>query len=81
MWSCMATWCMPTPSTGQSAFPVGPAQPPLAARPAQRARHRRVHGYETSGVHGALQFVDAQAERFAGRANLLVVPCVSPLGV
>ena len=37
-----------------------------------------VHGYETSGVHGALRFVDAQAERFAGLANLLVVPCVSP---
>lgn len=37
-----------------------------------------VHGYETSGVHGALRFVDAQAERFAGRANLLVVPCISP---
>jgi len=37
-----------------------------------------VHGYETSGVHGALRFVDTQAERFAGRANLLVVPCVSP---
>jgi hypothetical protein len=37
-----------------------------------------VHGYETSGVHGALRFVDAQAERYAGRANLLVVPCVSP---
>ena len=36
------------------------------------------HGYETSGVHGALRFVDTQAERFAGRANLLVVPCVSP---
>lgn len=37
-----------------------------------------VHGYETSGVHGALRFVDTQAERYAGRANLLVVPCVSP---
>ena len=37
-----------------------------------------VHGYETSGVHGALRFVDTHAERFAGRANLLVVPCVSP---
>ncbi|CAN7527015.1 M14 family metallocarboxypeptidase [Acidovorax sp. Leaf78] len=37
-----------------------------------------VHGYETSGVHGALRFVDTQAERFAGRVNLLVVPCVSP---
>lgn len=37
-----------------------------------------VHGYETSGVHGALRFVDAHAAAYAGRANLLVVPCVSP---
>jgi hypothetical protein len=37
-----------------------------------------VHGYETSGVHGALQFLDAEAERYAGRINLLVAPCVSP---
>ncbi|MBQ0832650.1 M14 family metallocarboxypeptidase [Marinobacter sp.] len=37
-----------------------------------------VHGYETSGVHGALQFVDQHAEDYAGRINLLVAPCVSP---
>ncbi|MEO8998641.1 MAG: M14 family metallocarboxypeptidase [Rhodanobacter sp.] len=37
-----------------------------------------VHGYETSGVHGALQFVDQRAADYAGRANLVVVPCVSP---
>ena len=37
-----------------------------------------VHGYETSGVHGALQFVEAHAEEYAGRVNLLVAPCVSP---
>ncbi len=37
-----------------------------------------VHGYETSGVQGALQFLDRHAEAFAGRVNLLVVPCVSP---
>ena len=37
-----------------------------------------VHGYETSGVHGALRFVDAHAHTYAGRANLLVAPCVSP---
>jgi hypothetical protein len=37
-----------------------------------------VHGYETSGVHGALRFIDAHAQRYAGRVNLLVVPCVSP---
>ena len=39
-----------------------------------------VHGYETSGVHGALQFVDRHAADYAGRLNLLVAPCVSPWG-
>ncbi|WMC12200.1 M14 family metallocarboxypeptidase [Oceanimonas pelagia] len=37
-----------------------------------------VHGYETSGVHGALQFVEQHAGHYAGRVNLLVAPCVSP---
>jgi len=37
-----------------------------------------VHGYETSGVHGALQFVDLHAADYEGRVNLLVAPCVSP---
>ena len=37
-----------------------------------------VHGYETSGVHGALLFVEQHALHYAGRVNLLVVPCVSP---
>lgn len=36
------------------------------------------HGYETSGVHGALQFVEQHAEDYIGRVNLLVAPCVSP---
>jgi hypothetical protein len=37
-----------------------------------------VHGYETSGVHGALRFAAEQAANYAGRVNLLLVPCVSP---
>lgn len=37
-----------------------------------------VHGYETSGVLGALQFLREHGLEQAGRANLLVVPCVSP---
>jgi hypothetical protein len=37
-----------------------------------------VHGYETSGVEGALQFVRDHAADYAGRANVLVAPCVSP---
>jgi len=39
-----------------------------------------VHGYETSGVYGALQFVDQHGGDYVGRANLLVAPCVSPWG-
>ncbi|WP_031370033.1 M14 family metallopeptidase [Lysobacter antibioticus] len=37
-----------------------------------------VHGYETSGVHGALEFVERHAADYAGRVNLLVAPCISP---
>ena len=39
-----------------------------------------VHGYETSGVHGALQFAAGHGSTYEGRINLLVVPCVSPWG-
>jgi hypothetical protein len=37
-----------------------------------------VHGYETSGVHGALQFLEGPAADYP--VNLLAVPCVSPWG-
>jgi len=43
-----------------------------------------VHGYETSGVHGALRFleneVNNQHSNYSGSFNLLVAPCVSPWG-
>jgi hypothetical protein len=39
-----------------------------------------VHGYETSGVMGALEFLETRAADYAGRINLLVAPCVSPWG-
>jgi hypothetical protein len=39
-----------------------------------------VHGYETSGVQGALRLLQAHADDYAGRINLLVAPCVSPWG-
>ena len=39
-----------------------------------------VHGYETSGVLGALEFLEKHGPDYAGRVNLLVVPCVSPWG-
>jgi hypothetical protein len=37
-----------------------------------------VHGYETSGVHGALLFADRHAAAYAERVNLIIAPCVSP---
>ena len=37
-----------------------------------------VHGYETSGVHGALQFLADRASGYEGVANLIVAPCISP---
>lgn len=37
-----------------------------------------VHGYETSGVMGALEFLETRADAYAGRVNLLAAPCVSP---
>ena len=37
-----------------------------------------VHGYETSGVHGALHYLRDHGTDTDGRANLLAVPCVSP---
>ena len=39
-----------------------------------------VHGYETSGVHGALRFAQAHAAAHEGRWNLVLAPCVSPWG-
>lgn len=37
-----------------------------------------VHGYETSGVHGALAFAAQHLHDWTGRINILVAPCVSP---
>jgi hypothetical protein len=37
-----------------------------------------VHGYETSGVHGALAFAGEHAADYSGRANIVIAPCVSP---
>ena len=39
-----------------------------------------VHGYETSGVQGALGFLRGEAARFATDFNFLVLPCLSPWG-
>ncbi len=39
-----------------------------------------VHGYETSGVQGALRFLQTAALSYRDRLNLFVAPCVSPWG-
>ena len=39
-----------------------------------------VHGYETSGVEGAMLFLESRAEAYSEYFNVLVVPCVSPWG-
>lgn len=39
-----------------------------------------VHGYETSGVHGALSFIQHRANAWAQHFNLIIAPCISPWG-
>lgn len=39
-----------------------------------------VHGYETSGVHGALRFLETWAMFYSDAFNFVVVPCISPWG-
>lgn len=39
-----------------------------------------VHGYETSGVQGAIRFMDREALNFSGRFNIICFPCISPWG-
>lgn len=39
-----------------------------------------VHGYETSGVQGALLFLKTKAMEYADNFNVLVAPCLSPWG-
>jgi len=39
-----------------------------------------VHGYETSGVQGAIRFVEQAAERYSEQFNFILIPCLSPWG-
>ncbi|MFT4654016.1 MAG: hypothetical protein ACJA0G_000504 [Kangiellaceae bacterium] len=39
-----------------------------------------VHGYETSGVQGAIAFLLGHAAKYLSHFNLIIVPCVSPWG-
>jgi hypothetical protein len=64
-----------------------PAYPLLAVRSRDWQANRPVvlvtggvHGYETSGVQGALQWLAQDFARHAAHANLLLLPCISPWG-
>lgn len=39
-----------------------------------------VHGYETSGVHGAIKFAETEMENYSDHFNIVIAPCVSPWG-
>lgn len=39
-----------------------------------------VHGYETSGVHGALSFLENKASNYTTDFNIIAAPCISPWG-
>jgi len=39
-----------------------------------------VHGYETSGVQGAIRFLETEAQDYSEPFNFIVAPCVSPWG-
>jgi hypothetical protein len=68
------------------ALDFDPARYPLVAYRSPRWREALpvvlvtggVHGYETSGVRGALGFLERHAADYLDRANVLVAPCVSP---
>ncbi|MBC7690967.1 MAG: succinylglutamate desuccinylase/aspartoacylase family protein [Methylotenera sp.] len=37
-----------------------------------------VHGYETSGVHGALKFFEGEVHKYTCTFNFVCAPCISP---
>ena len=39
-----------------------------------------VHGYETSGVHGAIRFASTVSKDYLSQFNFIIAPCVSPWG-
>ena len=39
-----------------------------------------VHGYETSGVQGAIRFAQTKALEYSKQFNIVILPCLSPWG-
>ncbi len=74
--------------TQYGALSIAPARYPLyVLRARQWEEGRRsvlvtggVHGYETSGVQGAIRFLETRAQAYAETFNVMVAPCVSPWG-
>jgi len=70
------------------ALSVSPGQYPLYALKSRPWNHKLatilitggVHGYETSGVQGAIRFLESKAKNYADKFNFIVAPCVSPWG-
>ncbi|PVZ69676.1 M14 family metallopeptidase [Pelagibaculum spongiae] len=69
-------------------LPVNPMRYPLYALTSknwQTTKHTvlitgGVHGYETSGVQGALLFAKQFADQYIHQFNLIILPCISPWG-
>jgi hypothetical protein len=71
---------------GELAYRDG-SYPLVAARSRQWSANRAsvlvtggVHGYETSGVQGAIRFLQTKARDYRDLFNFVVAPCVSPWG-
>lgn len=39
-----------------------------------------VHGYETSGVHGAIRFMETEVQNYSDKFNIVCFPCISAWG-
>jgi len=70
------------------ALPIDEARYPLYALKSKNFDIRKktvlitggVHGYETSGVQGALLFAQQKASDYSESFNFVILPCVSPWG-
>ena len=70
------------------ALPCAPERYPLFAFKSKHWKNDKpnilitggVHGYETSGVHGAIRFAQVEAQHYLAQFNFIIAPCVSPWG-
>ena len=68
-----------TLSTDPERYPLMAAQPKSfdASKPTALITGG-VHGYETSGVQGAIRFLTSKAMDYVDHYNIVVAPCISP---